>query len=503
MKHGFIVVLLLILNSDCLAQKEGNVWIFGDSAGIDFNTPVATPIFSAMDEFGSCASVADTTGNLMFYCFSKYGVGDTATYVFNYLNDTMLNGENLIGVNLHNQIILIPVPNENKKYYIFHLGFYAADGLYYSMVDMNLNGGMGEVIQKNIQINNFLQGDCISAIRHGNGRDWWLITKLGGNGSTSVNRFFVFLVSPSVSGFTPIIQDFGNSIDAVKQRLVINHRGNKFININVAGLMAEYNFDRCSGTISNQTIIFTEQSSNYSRFYWEGTYSPNDSVFYTTTNWVSFPNDTSRLLQFNLFVPNIPASCDTLFEQRNPNIFGAIRLAPNNKIYMTNYYNWGFPGFPYPDSVRNVYNENLSVVNNPNIAGSGCNFAPFSFYLGGKRTYAGLPNNPNYSLGRWIGSPCDTLGVGINEIEIKNEAALFVFYHPTWQKAFINAQHLKGKKFTLRVHDALAKEVYKETGKLNTEYFTKDLGCVDLAKGVYVVSLTTEKEKLVKRFVKE
>lgn len=63
-------------------------------------------------------------------------------------------------------------------------------------------------------------------------------------------------------------------------------------------------------------------------------------------------------------------------------------------------------------------NENLGVINLPDSPGLACNFQPWSFYLGGKRTYWGLPNNPDYELGPVTGSICDTL-TGINYIEQK------------------------------------------------------------------------------------
>lgn len=34
--------------------------------------------------------------------------------------------------------------------------------------------------------------------------------------------------------------------------------------------MAEYNFDRCAGFLSNEKIIFPEQTSNFNRYFWEG-----------------------------------------------------------------------------------------------------------------------------------------------------------------------------------------------------------------------------------------
>ncbi|MBK8846993.1 MAG: hypothetical protein IPO27_10775 [Bacteroidetes bacterium] len=69
--------------------------------------------------------------------------------------------------------------------------------------------------------------------------------------------------------------------------------------------------------------------------------------------------------------------------------------------------------YPYQDSMRNYINENLSVINEPDSLGAKCDYQPFSFYLGGKRTYYGLPNNPNYELGPLLGSACDTLSASM------------------------------------------------------------------------------------------
>jgi hypothetical protein len=72
-------------------------------------------------------------------------------------------------------------------------------------------------------------------------------------------------------------------------------------------------------------------------------------------------------------------------------------------------------GWPYPDTstAYTTINNNLSVINYPDSLGTACDFQPFSFNLGAGRTYFGLPNNPDYELGAWVGSPCDTLSVGL------------------------------------------------------------------------------------------
>jgi len=145
----------------------------------------------------------------------------------------------------------------------------------------------------------------------------------------------------------------------------------------------------------------------------------------------------------------------------------------------------------------------MSVINNPDSAGLACNFSPFSFYLGGNETYWGLPNNPEYELGTLVGSPCDTL-VSINEPANTNtNGSLHVYYAPNWQTAFINADKLKGTNCKLQVFDAMGKLVFEEQRKISPPYFTKNLNCTGWAKGMYVVSLETEIERLAKRFVIE
>ena len=102
-----------------------------------------------------------------------------------------------------------------------------------------------------------------------------------------------------------------------------------------------------------------------------------------------------------------------------------------------------------------------------------------------------------------MGSACDTL-VWTEEHEINNPIGLFVFYHSGWQKCFINSSNLKGNNCRLEVFNMKGEKVI-EVGKISVigGYVTYDLDCAMFADGMYVVSLTTEKERLVKKFVKE
>lgn len=144
--------------------------------------------------------------------------------------------------------------------------------------------------------------------------------------------------------------------------------------------------------------------------------------------------------------------------------------------------------------------------------GTACDFQPYSFYLGGKRTYWGLPNNPNYELPALDGSLCDTLGLWnqTNSSGIaNNQSKFFVFYHPAWQTALIIAEGLSGKNYSLHIVDISGKEIFSENGSLALPseagglYYTKDFHCEKLCSGVYMVLFETERERLVKRMVVE
>lgn len=143
-----------------------------------------------------------------------------------------------------------------------------------------------------------------------------------------------------------------------------------------------------------------------------------------------------------------------------------------------------------------MYNENLSVVNYPDSLGAACDFQPFSFYLGGKRTYWGLPNNPDYNLGAIIGSPCDTLSVGISETETTSKASLHVFYNAAAEKLFINAQNFKGKYCTLQIFDVMGRKVFLPEKNTAALFYSRYKLCSSCKRHVYY-QLANGKRKFI------
>ncbi|MEO8145977.1 MAG: T9SS type A sorting domain-containing protein [Bacteroidia bacterium] len=496
-----IMAAILLLPLFSFAQNRGNVWCFGDSAGINFNNinnPV--PIETGLRTRGSCASICDTSGHLLFYSNDRTNTsGDYTTFVYDSTHSIMPNGDTIVGEDWYNELAIIPFPNNDSLYYLFSASVLGPLGLYYSVINMKANNGLGDVILKNIKLKYFAQVDCLTPVKHGNGRDWWLFfRKWDPNNLIPNNEFYSYLITPA--GITNYqIQNIGAMQTTGLGKMQFNQNAERLAYINKRGVLELYNFDRCTGIISQAVNVSNEPPSAPYPNYFFCEFSPLSNLLY-----VSVETDTSYLLQFDLNAANIAASCDTLWSSNGFPQYcgGALKRGLDNKIYFSNQYYDGinFP-YPYADSVYNMYNMNLGVINSPDSLGAACNFQPYSFYLGGKRTYYGLPNNPDYDLGPLTGSICDTL-TAIENIQI-DKGELLVSYITAWQKAFINAQHLKGNTYTLTVTDIMGRQVFKERGALRPPYFTKDLDCSSFSSGMYIITLTTNKEQVAGKFIKE
>jgi hypothetical protein len=497
-KLGLLAIILcyaIVLNG----QNRNNVWCFGDSAGIDFNSGIPLSISSSLDSRGSSASISDTSGNLIFY--SAYDptvniAGTDPVKVYSSNNAIMLNGDSIKGGGWYREIIITPDPANSNQFYLINIGVTLDYGIYYSKIDMTQNGGLGAVTQKNIQLQNFKVSDGLAAIKHGNGRDWWILFR---NWTTVNSNFYQYLITPNgISNV--IIQSIGSSTDNGFSKIIFSHDGSKMVLINYPGLMEIYDFNRCTGIISTPVTIHLEPVSPPFNNFWSAEFSPNGRFLYVTSY-----KDTCYLYQYDLQSPNPASTRITLDTITNYLIgIGNLKLAPDGKIYLT--HAWECPAFPYcypyPDSVYNQVNMNLSVINYPDSLGTDCGYAPFSFYLGGKRTYYGLPNNPDYDMASLAGSPCDSL-TGIDDLNqiINSEAELNIYYSIEWQTAFINASKLQGRYYSLKIIDMTGKEILVETGDIHSTDYTKNVNCASFRKGVYLVSLTIEREMLVKRFV--
>src|SRR5688572_26581568 len=193
------LTLIILVNTVTLfAQKEANMWYFGSNAGVDFNSgsPVAFS-GSAMTQLEGCASIADTSGATLFYT--------NGADVWNKNNVQMPNGFGLLGDNNSAQAaIIVRAPGSYTTFYIFTTPTWGVGDMCYSIVDMTLQGGLGDVTVKNTPM--FTNStEKVTAVNHANGTDIWII----GHEFNS-NNFYSFLLTPAGVNPVPVITAVGS-----------------------------------------------------------------------------------------------------------------------------------------------------------------------------------------------------------------------------------------------------------------------------------------------------
>ena len=495
-KLVFILLIGLVFQVKSYAQFNSKIWIFGDSCGISWHNPTLTPVnfISNFKWRNGSTAICDSSG-LLAYAGLYNTIVPTNVYVWNKYSRPMYNGDLNYGGWWYHVNLFLPDPGNDSMLFLFSIGVTNDPyGLYYSHVNYKANNDSGIVIQKNVQLNNFPAFDALMAVRHGNGRDWWVIFQRWYTSFTPTNDFYIYLVSPSgISG--PNIQSIGSTHKGGGGHTFFNSSGTAFANVSWAGLIELCNFDRCTGTISS--FIPVEQEpimAPYPNYYSSCAFSSDNSKLYVCN--YSTNSGPSYLFQFDLNAINISNSKTLIYSFVNSNIgVSNMKLAPDNKIYLSAA-DEGY-GYPYPDTVFTNINSNLSVINQPDSLGLACDFQPFSFYLGGARTYYGLPNNPDYELGAWVGSPCDTLSVGVENLQPQPIGFFQAWYNHEWDMVHVNASGLKGSKGSLRVFDIEGRIVYeKNIVVIAGGYVATEIPTNNFASGIYIVSLVTEKETL-------
>ncbi len=505
-KSLIISLIALFFFQEGDAQKyRGDIWCFGDSAGINWNLPLNPSFFKSINKGRSgTVSISDSTGNLILYGGYNKAQNKKRVQLYNKFHMPILNSDTLFADDFYHTITLTPYPGNDSLLYLFSIGVVGIIpyGLHYSVVNYKANNDSGVVIQKNIQLNNEPAFDGLTAVRHGNGRDWWLIFQKWDNVSfTPSNSFYIYKIDQS-GIVLDSVQNIGPFHTTGGGAALFNSAGNLFYFIDWRGAIFKYDFDRCSGLFSNPLIIEPERLQGPYPYYLSCALSPDETKLYVSSYAHAYSGSLDTLYQYDLTAANIGSTRTPVYILPNSSIgMGMLKLAPDNKIYLQcgdeNFW------YPYPDTAYTQYNTHLSVINQPDSLGLACDFQPFSFYLGGARTYVGFPNNPDYELGAWVGSPCDTLSVGVDDNVPEQEVFFQAWYNSEWNMIHVNASKLKGRTGSLRLFDMEGRLVYEKKIEVITGgYVTGEIPMNAVAKGVYLVNLITEAESVSSKLVK-
>lgn len=372
-------LLLLLISIHSFAQNQAANWFFGYGAALQFDlgaNTVNSVNGGALSTNEGCATISDAMGNLLFYT--------EGSVVWNRNNAVMPNGSGLYGDSSSTQsAIIVPKPNDSNIYYVFTVDN-GVDGnnfgLNYSIVDMTLNGGLGNVTSKNINLLPICSEKISAVLKDCITKSIWVITyaSQSGNGN-NFNTFYAYEVSNTGVNLTPVVSTFsGIGTQEPRGYLKLSPDGEKLVCANMGSGLHLFDFDVATGIVSNEKLLSINTSSNSA---YGVEFSPNSQVLYAhSTNdsqSTSASAHQSTLSQFDLTAANISNSRITIDQRQLYR--GGLQLGPDGKIYraLSASYEVGLPF--------------LGVINNPNVLGPGCEYQHNAVNLAPNNSSQGLP----------------------------------------------------------------------------------------------------------------
>lgn len=424
-------------------------------------------------------SMSDVNGNLLF--FSNNCLFGNKEY------SPMLHGEGLnpglkqeewcstSGDPFQQSILCLPFPGDTNKYIIFHLDLeifnfglpggsqFAPMNLYYSVVDMSQDNGLGEVIEKNYSfIQDTLMSEGLHAVQHANGRDWWILCS-----EYRSNCYYRILLDP----WGPHLygsQCLGPIWDryAISGHTLFSSSGDKYVRSYPSNGLCIFDFDRCSGLLANPIVISLAPDTNAIS---SMALSPSGRFAY-----VIFLN---KIYQYDLWSSDIALSKILVaeydgFVSTNPTYFYQAQLGPDGRIYICSYGGTYF----------------LHTINQPDSLGYACQVLQHGIQL--PHTYsATMPNFPNFNLGAIEGSICDSLVVSVHD---PFSTSLKTTIYPNPASSIINfvINSYSVDIATIYLYDIYGTVI--KTGTIPIGSYRQVLHVADIPPGVYYWSISSE-----------
>ncbi|MDQ3142269.1 MAG: hypothetical protein M3Q56_08485, partial [Bacteroidota bacterium] len=200
-----IFLLLSLLNHTAgYSQRYDFNWVFGYDGGkgdprfgttlVDFNSGNPKVSFAPQGKlviFEANASISDQHGNLLYYT-NGYDVEDA--------NFKKVPGATNLGIRYWDGLVqdqgvmFLNNPSADSVFYLFYVNillnspnFFIQDLKY-----IVINNKPNYVIEKDTLVHDTLNGGCLTACKHANGRDWWIVLN-----KLNTNLFYKFLLTPS------------------------------------------------------------------------------------------------------------------------------------------------------------------------------------------------------------------------------------------------------------------------------------------------------------------
>lgn len=505
---GLLCIFFLLLRGSLFSQKQDYVWlsgygselredtgwnsIFGNNR-IEFNDSNVTISYDSLGMGFTATNVSycNQHGNLLFY--------SNGIYVANALDEKIENSDSLnpgyfqykfdpsmqqVGYSIYNGLLALEHPGRENLFYLIHSFVDTIDENYtlacknilLSVLDMNDNAGHGKVISKNDIVLHGRFGFELKATRHANGRDWWILVQ-----KRNTNCYERLLLNNTGLHVLPAVCA-GTNVNGFAGSASFSQDGSKYVYLSLQGHLNLFDFDRCSGELSNPQYKYIPIFTDTGLIAIGTAFSPNSRFLYV--------NAQIHCYQFDLWANDIWASTDTVARfdgSANPfaSIFHTMQIAPNGKIYSA------------CGNGEYVYH----VIDRPDEKGDSCHFMQHAVVLPAT-TGGGLPNFPNYRLGALTGSGCDTLThVGLLSEE---EAQIKVYPNPSNEFVVVDYGFIdwgKGEA-TMYITNEAGQQVYEQKLPMYSGFRKIDVS--EFTSGVYTAYLKRDNRVIVSRqFVKQ
>jgi hypothetical protein len=402
MRISLLTAISLTFFISLSGQKHDYNWHFnnnfsstaGPTYALNYNEDsISFPEIASKLRFSrSAAFYSDSLGNLLLQtggCFIADANGDTIANGHEIgINSTQYDFFCEFGSYSSWQYgFFLNKPDSGHEYYFIYKGVNTfTTELRYALIKKDLSGNF--IAEKKNEV--FLQDSILiggfMANKHANGRDWWIICM-----KEFSNRFYKFLLSPD--GLVSYgYQEIG--VPLMKGRhneMVFSPDGSLLAQANPADDLRLWDFDRCTGELSNpRHYPHQDTADNNSSIISGGMAISQDGRFlYRGNNYVAY--------QYDLHASDIGSSI-TEVGWRDPNsnmvLGGIMELGPDGRIYIK----------PANGTARTMH-----VITHPERLQESCGFSVNHYYF--PEGYAAMPMFPNYRLGPKDGSPCDTLGM--------------------------------------------------------------------------------------------
>ncbi len=361
--------------------KSNSVWMFGNRAGLDFNGTLPTAGPCSLNISEGTASVADPiSGKLLFYSDGKK--------CWDANHKVMPNGDSLWGNSgsITQGVCIVPVIGDTGKYYLFSLTGIAdfdpppsSGNLFYSIVDMRLNGNTGDVIasRKNRVLSRAALSEGMIAVP-GNDCDIWLLTHEFQN-----PVFYAYHITERGIDSIPVVSTAGTQLQGIfayvtggmaispsrTQLAICSH----FIGSDPAMTGALLcRFDPSTGVVSGGILVQSNATS------YGACFSPDETKLYIQGNDAG-PRKRN-LSQYDISTLDSTVIVSSRVYLRD-NIGGGNSLLLklyNGKIYS-------------PSSANSA---TLDCIHDPNLPGAGCNYQQQAILLSSSaKSSSTLPND--------------------------------------------------------------------------------------------------------------